>query len=40
MIEGGAQVRGLCASCLAATLPVFPSAPTHLVLDIFGYFAP
>jgi hypothetical protein len=22
------------------SVSVFPSAPTHLVLDIFGYFAP
>jgi hypothetical protein len=22
------------------SISVFPSAPTHLVLDIFGYFAP
>ena len=30
MIEGGAQVRGLCASCLAATLPVYSPRPPRI----------
>jgi hypothetical protein len=38
--DGGVTNNMAIVATTTGSISVFPSGPTHLVLDIFGYFAP